>query len=250
MFMSPMAIFAIAFITYAIIHSNEIKERVRSEIFEYKVNRPALPGPRPKDKPLGEKISESFMSAFAGWLDDKDYQEEWIAQLKRFENEPLYLGEILVSVAHKDRLRPDVMEVGYGITTAEVKQAIMFGLLPKGSTLPTKLTKSEADKWFAEVTLPTYERCVNETIKVPLTTKQRFALISFCHNLGKGNLEKMAMQKGRLKDSNYGIIAKCILRYTYAGSIKDVPGLVKRRNFEAELWQSGTKNNSFEVAAR
>ncbi len=246
------AILVSAFIARACMDSDAIKERERQERFQWNIHRKALPGPRPADKPFPgtARTEQNFQRAIAFWEQISVYKAEWIEQLKRFENEPLFLGVIQESVAHRDKLRPDVMEVGYGITGAEVKQAICYGLLPKNATLPQKMSKSEADQWFSTVTLPTYERSVMEIVKVPLTIEQRFALISFCHNLGKGNLARMAMQDGRLKDSNYADLADYMLKYVNAGSSKNVPGLIRRRNFEADLWNSGTHDNSVEVATR
>ena len=181
---------------------------------------------------------------------ESKYPKEWIEKIKRFENEPLYCGKIEESDVHKDRLKKTVSEVGYGITNAEIFNAKRFGIIPPCATLPQKLTKAQADEWFEKITLPTYEKVVEEVVKVPLTREQKFALISFCHNLGGKNLEKLTMADGRLDDSNYAVIAKYITLYTSAGDSKKVGGLVKRRQWEAELWKSGTKNRSTEVASK
>lgn len=221
--------------------------------FQRAIHRKALPGPRPKDKPLGGQAVEatrSYLSALTEWFVGNEYREEWIEQIKMFENAPLYTGSIEQSTVHSDKLNKSVREVGYGITDAEICEAKRFGFLPPDATLPQVMSKEEADQWFENVTIPTYEKCVEEIVDVPLTCEQKFALISFCHNLGKGNLEKMAMQDGRLKDSNYYVIDDCMLRYTNAGKHKNVAGLVKRRNWEAELWRSGTHNYSEGFAAR
>ncbi len=227
-------------------------ERVRQEMFQRKVNRKALPGPRPKDKPLGEVTakSRSYLSALADWWKGGDYDEEWITMIMRFENEPLFNGTIEYSTVHQDRLNKKVKEVGYGITDAEISEAKRFGLLPADATLPQRMSKEDADKWFRDITLPAYERQVEEIVKVPLTREQKFALISFCHNLGKGNLAKLVGQKDRLNDSNYAVIARCIPLYTRAGKSSNIAGLVKRREWEARLWQSGTNNYSSEIAQR
>lgn len=243
----------IGIVVHAWIHEDEMKERTRASEFERKVNRKAIHGPRPKDKPLGQqavKTVRSYLHAFKAWFDESEYQEEWIEQIKMFENAPLYTGTTGASTVHQDRLRPGVREVGYGITDAEIYEAKRFGILSSDATLPTRMSKEEADQWFKDVTIPTYEKCVEEIVDIPLTCEQKFALISFCHNLGKGNLAKLTMQDGRLKDSNYANIANCMLLYTNAGANKNVTGLVRRRQWEAGLWQSGTHNYSEEVAAR
>ncbi len=197
-------------------------------------------------RPASKQASDigTYLSAFADWFRGSEYQKEWIDQVKMFENAPLFCGTLDVSSVHLDKLRPTVREVGYGITDAEIYEAKRFGILPSDATLPTRLTKAEADEWFERVTLPTYEKCVEEIVNVPLTNEQKFALISFCHNLGKGNLVKMTMQDGRLLDSNYGVIADCFPLYVNAGKSKNVAGLIKRRAWEANLWKSATNNHS------
>ncbi len=245
-------IIIVGIVIHGWLNEDVMEKRTQEDAFQRNVHRKALPGPRPKDKPLGERavsIVRSYLSAFTRMFEGDSYKSEWLRQIEEFENAPLLEGTIEFSTVHQDRLNRTVREVGYGITDAEIYEAKRLGLLPKDAALPSKMTKDEAHRWFLDITIPTYEKCVEEVVKVPLTCEQKFALISFCHNLGKGNLARLVNRSGRLRDSNYSSIAPCILRYTYAAGNKDVAGLVKRRAWESDLFESGTNDHSVEQVA-
>ena len=72
-------------------------------------------------------------------------------------------------------------------------------------------------------------------VKVPLTQSQLAALTSFTYNCGRGALYQLVNQEGRLNDGNYASVAEVLPMYRKAGG-KIRKGLVKRRNFELELW--------------
>lgn len=165
-----------------------------------------------------------------------EYPHEWVDQLKEFENAPLFKGTEVKSKVHKDKLRPDVAEVGYGVTAGEIADAKHYGFLPKDAELPKSLTKEEADRWMEEVTLPTYDAMVCDKVKVDLTPQQRFALLSFCHNTGGGSLDKLALYKNRLNSGNLACAPAIMRLYVNAGRHTNVSGLVKRRNWEANLF--------------
>lgn len=166
-----------------------------------------------------------------------EYPREWIEQLKKFENEPLYSGELAESKVHTDKLRSDILEVGYGTTPDEITDAKYYGFLKEDAEFPRSMTKEEADKWMEEVTIPTYDAMVKDKVKVELTLKQRFALLSFCHNTGSGNLEKLACQDNRINSGNFESAPGLIRLYVNAGKHKNVKGLVRRRNWEANLFE-------------
>lgn len=148
---------------------------------------------------------------------------EVLLEIKMRENAPLATGKIKVSIQAEDPLKPGVFQVGYGITNAEIKEAIRYGFLPKGSKLPKRLTKAEADKWFETITIPTYLAQVREVVnpKIKLNGYQIVALHSFCHNLGKGNLKILIGTPGRLNDGNMEESLK------YWGEYKNVVKIVK-----------------------
>lgn len=161
-----------------------------------------------------------------------EMQEEWERKLKEFENAPLHEGR-KTSMLRTDILsRLKVREVGYGVTNAEIALAKSYGILAPCAKLPTSLTKKQADKWFRTVTFPTYLRCVEKAIgDRALSPEQKLALVSFCHNLGEGNLRKLL----RHPDEK---IAEQMVRFVYAGGRIRL-GLQKRRAWEAAWWEAG-----------
>lgn len=164
------------------------------------------------------------------------YPYEWVDQLKMFENAPLFNGTEKQSKVHQDKLRPDVKEVGYGVTAGEIFDAKTYGFLPKDAELPKSMTKEEADRWMETVTLPTYDAMVRHKVTVELTPQQRFALLSFCHNTGGGSLDKLALYKNRLNSGNLACAPGIMRLYVNAGRHTNVAGLVRRRNWEANLF--------------
>lgn len=168
------------------------------------------------------------------------YPESWVERLKVFENEPLASGAIKESIRSVDALvkKRVVNQVGYGITAAEIAEAKRLGFLPANATLPKKLTKAQADKWMTTITIPTYEKQVEEIVKAPLSPAQKFALISFCHNVGKNSLRELVNKKDRLNDGNYLTTCAMIEKYEkVSGEVAS--GLAKRRLWEAGLFASG-----------
>ncbi len=209
-------------------------------------NTRPMPTPSPTPPPLPQvKAAEAKIPVKnPEEVKNPRYKQEWLMTVMQFESYPLATGKITESIVHPDALRKDIDEVGYGVTRDEVNEAKRFGLLPPNATLPKRMTKEEADLWFMNVTIPTYEKFVEEIVSVPLTCEQKFALISFCHNLGCDNLTKLTSQDGRLNDSNYEVIAELMNLYVNAGQHKNVAGLIKRRAWESELWRKGTRQQN------
>jgi len=169
------------------------------------------------------------------------FPSSWLEKVQKFENAPLYCGALEKSVVHTDRLVASVDEVGYGVTKGEMADAKRFGILPKNAKLPKSMTKEEADRWFQNVTIPTYTKCVESVVKKPLSKEQKFALISFTHNLGEGKLRTLLSHK--TKD-----IPATMKKYVYASG-KVAKGLEKRRAWEASLWESNTRNKKSSTIA-
>lgn len=75
---------------------------------------------------------------------------------------------------------------------------------------------------------------VARLITVPLTEGQRAALISFVFNFGGGNLQastlRRVINRGDIDDA-----PDQFRKWVYAGGVK-LPGLVRRRAAEIELW--------------
>jgi len=75
-------------------------------------------------------------------------------------------------------------------------------------------------------------------VGVPLNQNQFDALVSFCYNLGPGKLINLASETG-LNQGKYNSVPAEILMYNKAhvnGALVPVPGLTRRRQWEAELF--------------
>lgn len=121
--------------------------------------------------------------------------------------------------AYKDAV--GVWTIGYGHTS--------------GVTEGMTITQAQADA-FLKSDCQKFANYVDNTSYVPitnsLTDNQRDALISFAFNLGQGNLKKVCANR------NASQIASAMLQYCNAGG-KKLSGLVKRRNAEVALFNTG-----------
>lgn len=96
-----------------------------------------------------------------------------------------------------------------------------------------KITKAQAESLLRGDLLKA-EKYVNG-LKLNLTQGQFDALVDFAYNLGIGNLgTSTLLGKIRMKASDEEIQAQ-FRRWVYAGG-KVLPGLVKRREWEAQRW--------------
>lgn len=111
--------------------------------------------------------------------------------------------------------------IGYGHTGIAVSRGI--------------ISQQEATELLEEELHKT-KLVVLQIVKVPLTQSQLAALTSFTYNCGRGALYQLVNQEGRLNDGNYASVAEVLPMYRKAGG-KIRKGLVKRRNFELQLWQ-------------
>lgn len=84
--------------------------------------------------------------------------------------------------------------------------------------------------------LARFEAGVSRLIKVDLTQGQFDALVSFSFNVGLGNLQNSTLRM-KLNRGEYDGAAEQFLVWTKAGG-KVLPGLVKRRTHEKEMFES------------
>jgi lysozyme len=97
------------------------------------------------------------------------------------------------------------------------------------------LTSIEIDD-ILRTDLNRFEAGVLRLIKVPLTQGQFDALVSFSFNVGLGNLQNSTLRM-KVNRSEYEAAAEQFLVWTKAGG-KVLPGLVKRRTHEKEMFES------------
>lgn len=84
--------------------------------------------------------------------------------------------------------------------------------------------------------LAKFEKAVNKLVKVPLTQNQFDALVSFTYNLGETKFADSTLLKvvnANPKDNDG--VRKQLLRWVNAGG-RELPGLVRRREAEANLY--------------
>ncbi|MNH34495.1 Lysozyme RrrD [compost metagenome] len=112
-----------------------------------------------------------------------------------------------------------VWTIGYGTTR---------GIKPGMS-----ITKDQAERMLVN-DVQRFEVEVERLVKVPLTTNQRDALISFTYNLGSANLESSTLLR-LLNRGDYAGAAEQFPRWNKAGG-KVLPGLVRRRDAERALF--------------
>jgi lysozyme len=84
--------------------------------------------------------------------------------------------------------------------------------------------------------LARFESGVLRLIKVPMTQGQFDALVSFSFNVGLGNLQNSTLRM-KINRGDYEGAAEQFLVWTKAGG-KVLPGLVKRRTHEKEMFES------------
>jgi lysozyme len=87
--------------------------------------------------------------------------------------------------------------------------------------------------------LGTFEAQVTSLLKIAVNENQFGALVSFTYNLGAGAFGKSTLLK-LINEGKPTEAADEFLKWTKAGG-KELPGLVKRRNAERDLFVLGTK---------
>ena len=114
-----------------------------------------------------------------------------------------------------------VWTIGYGHT--------------KGVSQGMMISHRDADKLLEE-DLKYFESAVSSAVTVPINQNQFDALVSLAFNIGVGAFDKSTLL-ARLNSKNYRGAAEQFLRWTRGGG-KVLPGLVKRRQEERELFLS------------
>ncbi|NEP13802.1 MAG: lysozyme [Symploca sp. SIO2C1] len=128
-------------------------------------------------------------------------------------------GETLVTTY---RCPAHILTIGYGTTGSKVKEGM-------------EITESQAEQFLRE-DLEKFEKAVKRLVKVKLNDNEFSALVSFTYNCGEGNLESSTA----LKRLNEGNKVGCVeaLQWWDKGGGKVLPGLVKRRKAEGDLFLS------------
>lgn len=99
-----------------------------------------------------------------------------------------------------------------------------------------KITQVEANQLFAK-DLERFEDSVTKLVRVPLTQGQYDALVSLCYNIGCEAFRKSTLLKS-LNEGKYKSAALQFHRWVN-GNGQKLPGLVRRRNEEYDMFMGG-----------
>ena len=84
-----------------------------------------------------------------------------------------------------------------------------------------------------------FQQVINDRVTVELNQNQNDSLVSFVYNIGGSNFQKSTLLR-LLNQGDYGAVPTEMKKWTKAsqnGKLVDLPGLVRRRDAEAELFQ-------------
>ncbi|KAL8765540.1 MAG: hypothetical protein Q9209_007411 [Squamulea sp. 1 TL-2023] len=116
-----------------------------------------------------------------------------------------------------------VRTIGYGHACQEAGEC----------DFPAPITEAQG-KELLNSDADAFESCVNSDVTVALNQNQFDALVSFAFNLGCGNLRKIAT---KLNANDFAGATASMKQYVNAGG-QQLPGLVRRRNAEVDLFNS------------
>ena len=117
--------------------------------------------------------------------------------------------------------------IGYGATFYENGSRVQLG---------EKITIDRADSLLL-MQVKLFETEVRRTVKSALNDNQLGALVSFCFNIGGAAFSKSTLAKKVNANPNDPTIRAEFMRWTRGGG-KVLPGLVRRREAEANLYFS------------
>lgn len=117
-----------------------------------------------------------------------------------------------------------VATIGYGTTVYPDGRRVWLG---------EQITAEQAEE-FLRHDLKRFEREVERMVRVPVSANQFSALVSFSYNVGTEALRRSTLLR-LLNSHDFRAAADQFGRWTYGGG-KSLPGLVRRRTAERELF--------------
>lgn len=145
-----------------------------------------------------------------------------LALIKSFEG--LYLKAY--------RCPANVLTIGYGHTDAAGPPRVTTGMT---------ISKAEAEAMLI-TDLKKYEDAVRAAVKVPLTDNQFSALVSFCFNVGPSALKKSSVLK-EVNARRFDLVPSRLALWNKGGG-RVLPGLVRRRAAESDLFMSDVRDET------
>jgi lysozyme len=96
------------------------------------------------------------------------------------------------------------------------------------------ITEQQAEELLVQ-DLVKAEQAVSRNISVSLTECQFDALVSFTFNVGGGALQRSTLRQ-KVNSDEHDTVPAEFMRWVWAGG-KKLPGLIKRRQLEGEVYQ-------------
>ena len=131
-----------------------------------------------------------------------------------------------------------IWTIGYGHTGKVDGKPIVKGM---------RITAEKADA-LLKADLASFERSVEDLVKVKLTDNQFAALVSFTYNVGAGNLKKSTLLR-KLNAGDYLGAAAEFTKWNKAGGVV-LAGLTRRRKEEQTLYLLKTIKKDTDTVAK
>lgn len=98
------------------------------------------------------------------------------------------------------------------------------------------ISKLQAEELLKQDLL-VFQKVVRDNVKVPLTSYQFGALVSFSFNVGEGAFKRSTLLK-LLNNKKYSSVPSELLKWTRDNRKRILPGLIKRRKAESQLFMA------------
>lgn len=121
-----------------------------------------------------------------------------------------------------------VLTIGYGHTSMAGPPNVSKGM---------KITKAQGEEILLR-DLAKYEKSVKDAVTVPLNDNQYSALVSFCFNVGPGNLRRSSVLKA-VNAGDFDSVPRRLMLWNKGrinGKLTVLRGLTRRRGFEGEIF--------------
>lgn len=128
------------------------------------------------------------------------------------------------------RCPANVLTIGYGHSNNAGDPKVTIGM---------SITKEEAEQILIK-DLKKYEDAVRQAVKVPLNDNQFSALVSFCFNVGPSAFLKSSVLK-EVNAKRFDLVPSRLALWNKGGG-KVLPGLIRRRAAEGDLFSSEIKD--------
>lgn len=115
-----------------------------------------------------------------------------------------------------------VLTIGYGSTGSRVTSGLT-------------ISRQKAEEWLKQ-DCQKFENVIKDAVKVPLTSNQFSALVSFVYNVGGGAFRNSTLLR-KLNNKDYNGACAELDRWVKGGGVV-LPGLVKRRDAEQLLFKT------------